>query len=293
MNELASQLQSSKNIHLLETVLNELFSKRKIVYGKELRDLIKKTFGGKLSEIVVEILIENEVIIKSKAGSNIDSYLFEFNTAVSKFFFKHQVLVAEILEKTYIPSNKQEPLFKVLATYPEDGRFKKDSEMSLLYPTIKRLIQESNNNLDIINPFFEINGTKKIIPDLVTVAKKGVKIRIVTRSFFDKFDGNNNRESIKLICDTFKKENLLDQLSIKDYFKRDESSSKQIFAIHSKILISDESCYLGSANITMNSLYSNLETGVVFQGEEVKKIKILFNTLWLASNPISINQMDL
>lgn len=287
MNELASNVGSSEKVKQLEFAVQDIFLGKKIVYGKELMNLINNIVGEKLSEIIIEMLIENEVVIKSKAAASIENYLLEYNKKVAKLFFKHQILVSEILEKTYIPQEKFDSRFKLLTTFPEDNNFKNLSEIALLYPTIKRLIQEANKTLDIINPFFDIMGTKKVIPDMLTVAKKGVKIRIVTRSLFDKYDCKGNKESIKLLLDSFKKEGLLDQLEIADYFKRDKNSSKQIFAIHSKVLISDEVCYLGSANITMNSLYSNLETGVVFSGNEVTSIKQLFSLLWKASRKIN------
>jgi len=84
--------------------------------------------------------------------------------------------------------------------------------------------------------------------------------------------------------EAFKKHGFESKIDIRDYFKRDPKSSKHMFAVHSKLLISDDSeCYIGSANITATSLYSNFETGIIFNGKEVCKAKALFNSLWQAS----------
>jgi len=286
MNELATYLKSTSDIKLIDDSIKQQFKLQRFIYGRDLIKELKNNFSDKIATTILEILLENEVILKSKAGTSLSDYLFSYNLSVAKHFFKYQILVTEILEKTHFNKKITSNEFQILVTYPEDLHFEKDKDTALLYPKIKMLIQESKTSLNIINPFFDDYGTKQIIPDLLTAAKRGVTIRIVIRGFFDNSEGQKNRESVKLLMDAFKQENVLDYLQIKDYFKRDKKTSKQQFAIHSKILISDDYCYLGSANITSNSLYSNFETGVVFTGSEIKKIQNLFNNLWAISKPI-------
>jgi len=284
MNELTTYFKSKELIIKLKEQIDSLFQKKRLVFGRELIDLISNVTTDSFSESVVELLLENNVLVKKKAGSGINTYLLSLNKTKSDKYFLKEAEVAEILENTYIPILKNEDEFKVVFTAPEDPHFVKIDDMYLLYPAIKKLIQKSTKTLDIVNPFFDLFCTKKIIPDLLTVAKKGVSIRIISRGLFDANEGEKNREAKKLIMKEFKKRGLEKYISFRDYFKRDKNSSKQIFAVHSKLLVVDnDECYLGSANITATSLYSNFETGVIFNGKEVAKIKLLFNSLWDAS----------
>jgi cardiolipin synthase/putative cardiolipin synthase len=286
MNELASYFKSKDAIVELKKKLDNLFDGKKLLFGKDLLETVSQVSEESLSEPVIELLMENEVLIKAKAGTEIQSYLFGYNIKKAQKYFLKQADAAEVIETAFIPRLEKDNEFKVLVTIPDDSHFRKQDDIPLLYPAIKKLIQKSRKTIDIVNPFFDVFGTKKIIPDLLTAARRDVSIRIITRGLFDIEDGNNNRESWRIILDAFRKHGIESKIGIRDYFKRDEKSFRHIFAVHSKMLISDdEECYIGSANITTTSLYSNFETGILFNGMEVKKAKNLFNSLWQASKP--------
>lgn len=286
MNELASYFRSKGAILELKKKFDEMFDGKKMFFGLDLLTAVSKVSDEILSEPVIELLIENEVLVKAKAGTEMQSYLLSYDKKRAEKYFSKEADAAEVLETAYIPRLEKDDEFKVLATIPDDPHFNKQVDIPLLYPTIKKLVQKSRISIDIANPYFDVFGTKKILPDLLTAARRGVHIRIITRGLFDNDDGDKNRESKKIILDEFKKQGLEGKIDIRDYFKRDRMSSKHIFAVHSKLLISDdEECYIGSANITATSLYSNFETGILFNGKEVRKIKSLFNSLWQASKP--------
>ncbi len=50
--------------------------------------------------------------------------------------------------------------------------------------------------------------------------------------------------------------------------------------VHSKIYIFDDVAFIGSANLTYNSLWKNVETVEIFKGEEVQKIEEEFHKIW-------------
>ncbi len=50
--------------------------------------------------------------------------------------------------------------------------------------------------------------------------------------------------------------------------------------VHSKIYIFDDVAFIGSANLTYNSLWKNVETLEIFRGEEVHKVEKEFEKIW-------------
>lgn len=205
MNELASHFKSKEAVLNLKRKLKEMFEGRKMLFGRDILVVASEISDESLSESVIELLLENEVLKKEKAGSSIKSYLLSYNNKKAEEYFLKEANAAEVLETAYIPELEKEGEFKVVFTAPDDPHFQKQQDIYLLYPAIKKLIQKSNKTLDIINPFFDVFGTKKIIPDLLAVAKRGVNIRIITRGLFDSNDGKRNRESQKILMGIIQK----------------------------------------------------------------------------------------
>jgi len=56
---------------------------------------------------------------------------------------------------------------------------------------------------------------------------------------------------------------------------------------HAKLIIADnKACYVGSAELRMNSLFANFETGVIIQGQLVGVFREVFYHVWKASRAV-------
>lgn len=60
-------------------------------------------------------------------------------------------------------------------------------------------------------------------------------------------------------------------------------------SVHAKIMTSDNSlCYVGSAELRMNSLYANFEAGFFLAGALVRTFREAFYHIWKSAKPITI-----
>ena len=85
---------------------------------------------------------------------------------------------------------------------------------------------------------------------------------------------------------------VLNNIEIKDYYGFDNEKNKQIFSIHAKILIRDETeAYVGSANITTTSMNTNLELGLRISGSSVLNLVEIFNEIWEQSKIIELSEL--
>lgn len=153
---------------------------------------------------------------------------------------------------------------------------------------IRRLIVRSARHVVVVNPFFDSFGVASIEDALVGRARAGVSIRIVGREL----GGAERRPSPSLrplvwLAERFRELELEDRLEVRDFAKRDPGTGRLTYALHSKIILSDEdACYVGSANITEPGLRMNFELGVVLHGSRVGPIRRLIEHVWRASVPI-------
>ena len=277
--EIADLLRNKEKIESLAIITKSL-NKTELFSGNQLIDEMKKVnFSQEEAESVMYILMDNGCLEVKKPGKRIEMYLFKINPKIRKYL-QNQKKAVDILPKK--PPQFPSESYDLLVTYPNDKKFERVNELKLLFPNLKRLFRSAKNELCIVNPYFDEAGTRRIIEDLLEAAKRGVKIKIVVREY-----GENAKltKCVDLIKDYFSKEGMLSQLQMKNYYRKE---TQQIFAIHSKIIISDDDkCYIGSANLTASSFCSNLELGVVLKGRNVRKVKSLFDNLWKVSDLIN------
>jgi cardiolipin synthase/putative cardiolipin synthase len=121
-------------------------------------------------------------------------------------------------------------------------------------------------------------------------AKKGVQVRVIGRELLDdRGEDTRNILPIQWLYDRFKETGFEEQIEVRDFAKRDSASGQLVYALHSKIVLSDENaCYIGSANVTETSLRFNFELGVVLKDELVLPVVQLVDYLWDASTHVSM-----
>ncbi len=294
MYELSVYMKSAANIEALQEKMRSLARKNAAVSGKEIIKNAEGLLDKKLHVSFLYLLKNEKVIIPEEVASVIEDYLFAFDTKSLETYFEEQKLGAKVLseaEEYFAP--KKEDLIEIVATIPPAIIFgEKIQQIEPIDPTIKRLIISAENTLWIVNPFFDVFGTASILPALTSAASRGASIKIVTREIFEEEKNWSLLNSLRLIISKFEEEKIINKLEIRDFFKRSGTTRRQLYALHSKLVLSDESaCYIGSANVTETGLKSNFEIGVVIRGKKVKPISELVNKLWENSKSVALEDL--
>ena len=138
-----------------------------------------------------------------------------------------------------------------------------------LYAELCRLIIGSENEISIINPFFDRDGREKMLTYLEGALERGVAVRILSRGKV----GGQARTFIRPL-----KARAREGVNVRMLPRGRET------AVHAKLLISDsKSAYVGSANLTGRSLAYNLELGVILRDTPASILANIFNQLWALS----------
>lgn len=287
-------MKNAANIEALHEKMRSLAKKNAAVSGREIIKNAEGLLDKKLHASLLYLLKNEKVIIPEEAASVIEDYVFTFDAKSLETYFEEQKIGAKVLseaEEYIVP--KREEFIEIVATIPPVIIFgEKIPQIEPIDPTLKRLIISAENELWIVNPFFDVFGTASILPALVSTASRGVVIKIVTREIFEEEKNWSLLDSLKLLISKFEDEKIIDKLEIRDFFKRSGTTRRQIYALHSKLVLSDESaCYIGSANVTEAGLKSNFEIGVVIRGKKVKPIAELVNKLWENSKPVALKDL--
>lgn len=294
MYELSVYMKSADEIEALQEKMRSLAKKNALVSGREIIKSAEGILDKKLHVPLLYLLKNEKVIITEEAASAVEDYLFTFDLKSLETYFEEQKLGAKVLseaEEYAVP--KKDDFVEIVATLPPVIIFgEKIQQIEPIDPAIKRLIISAENALWIVNPFFDVFGTASILPALASTASRGAEIKIVTREIFEKEKNWSLLNSLKLLISKFEEEKIIHKLEIRDFFKRSGTTRRQIYALHSKLVLSDESaCYIGSANVTEAGLKSNFEIGVVIRGKKVKPIAELVNKLWENSKSVALNDL--
>ncbi|MDY0143165.1 MAG: phospholipase D family protein [Bacteroidales bacterium] len=291
--ELAFYLKDKSKIDIIEARLRRHLSSN-LIKGRtivaEIGDLIPK----KIQTFFLYNLINEQVIVKEEISQSVEEYIFSFNIKNFDYYFssqKHAVEILDGLDKQFEEKKSLEDI-EIVATLPSLFFGEQIPEVYSIYPSMKRLIINTKKQLWIINPFFDSFGIEYLIPTLCSAAERGVDIKIITRNLLEEETDEKMLETVVKLVSKFNEKNLLDMLEMRFFFKRNESTGKQEYALHSKVILSDRtSCYLGSANVTETSLKYNFELGVIIRGTKVTKVLEILERLYEVSDLIDINKL--
>jgi hypothetical protein len=290
---LAFYLKNKPDICVIEKRLRKHLSSD-LVMGKSIIEEMEDKIPTRLRTSFLYDLISENVIVKKKVSQSIEEYIFSFNMEEFNNYFSSQKQAVEILDDLENEFEKKDiDNIELVATLPSQLLFDEFPDINSIYPSIKRLIVNSKKDLWIINPFFDSFGVEYLMPSLCGAASRGVNIRIITRNFFVEEVDQRLIEALAKLVNKFDEYGLLNMLEIKHFFKRNEETGRQEYALHSKIVLSDTtSCYLGSANFTETSLKYNFELGVIIQGQKVSRVLNILKKLSEVSDIIDINKLN-
>jgi len=199
---------------------------------------------------------------------------------------KAKIGLVEIPEVELIGASIIDEYPKIVVSLPPYNIFGLERELKLLnFPinTMKeefqKLFERANHSIYICSPFLEYNGFDIYLPILLSKAKTGVDIKIVSRQI-GVADPNSRYKQINKIQRIFK-ENMA-SISIRNYHFFQEKMISS--SIHAKMIISDyEYAYIGSGELRKNSFDKNFEVGVILKGEQAHQLGKIFEKIFSVS----------
>lgn len=282
--DLALILKSKKRVSEVKKHLILIFSENNIIKGSQIIDLLRGYCTASERESILYSLKENGILLNVKPAPSIHDYQFKLNSKDIDLFFTCEENAAEVLEK-YLERTCEpdENVVSFVSTVPSEflALSKKTDQIE---PALIRLISKATKTLWIVNPFFDKFGATIILDALLGAAKQGVHIKIMSRDYLE---NPNQKESLQYIASEFEKNGLLESLEYRDLFLRSENG-KQIYALHSKLLVSDLSAYIGSANLTEHSMRNNFELGVIIYGTSILPVIDLVEKMWNYATRVKI-----
>lgn len=150
---------------------------------------------------------------------------------------------------------------------------------------IKKMFENATNNIYICSPFLQMDGVKEFLPILISKAKRGVDIKIISRQI-GKNDFDNRYNEIKKLYKSFKEEGAT--VLIRNYHyslkKRVESST------HAKLIVCDyQYAYIGSGELRRQSFEKNFEAGIILKGKLATYLGTIFDKLFSVSMEINFD----
>lgn len=288
--EIAFRLKNPNAVRETGNVILSLAESDLLLRGTDI--LAKVEEGTSLSACpsLLYDLVAGGVLVCQHPSRNIEEYLFEINSNNLRNFFQKEVFVASVVQQYEMHRSTIEPLeISYVVTIP--SKFTNSvEEFEDIEPALIRLIAGAKKDLWIVNPFFDEYGAQRILPSMIGAVQNGVRIRILGREL-GRMSGSSSSTAVKSIASAFITEGLVPMIEVRDFYCLDEQGH-QIYALHTKMMLADEStAYIGSANLTRYSLRSNFELGVILEGEGVRPLIGLIQSLWREAEPIDLKKL--
>lgn len=194
----------------------------------------------------------------------------------------HDAIVARRVLEQVRAEEKQAGRVELVATFPENLLLDTQIRHSILSlpATLHRLITEAEQEILILNPFFEQTGFDRLASALLAAAHRGVMTTIVTHQLSN--PGSVNHQVLSSLVRQAATRCLGDHFTFWEYQQIEER--RVVPAAHAKVLLIDgKNAYIGSANLTEYRMARFLEIGVLLQGPLVKRLRQIFQAI-LESN---------
>lgn len=201
--------------------------------------------------------------------------------------FENQKLILSKMPEIELNNNDNSLYPKILVSLPSFNFFGLESELnSLNVPfysmkdEFKSLFENAEKTIYICSPFLEFKGINEFLTLLISKAKSGVEIKIISREINK---SKNKFNEMKKIYDKFNDKNV--KVEIRDYYY--ESGFRLASSVHAKLIISDNRlAYIGSGELRENSFEKNFESGVIIDGTKAHQLGLIFEKLFSLSSII-------
>lgn len=193
-----------------------------------------------------------------------------------------QQLVAAAHHEQHTPRTTND--VDLVATIPEPVDLTNAEAVSHTDGRIRDLVLNADDVIRLANPYFD--SGEPIIEDLASLPQRGVNTRILTRETTDPEAGLAN--ALNALFDGLPADRR-HYLDVRDLYERNSETGQQRLATHAKlIVIDDEYCYVGSANLTRHSMNQNFEFGLLLSGDDVPAVASIFDDVFEYAEPVDL-----
>lgn len=188
------------------------------------------------------------------------------------------VLDQQLVAATYQGKHPgdQQSAVDLVATIPEPVDLSNGVTVSYTGGRIRDLVLNAEETVRLANPYFDPG--QPIVDDLASLPRRGVDTRVLTRETTDPEAGLV--EALNTLFDGLS-ERGRSNLEVRDLYERDSMTGRQRLATHAKLILIDEDyCYVGSANLTRHSMAHNFEFGILLSDGEVSTVATIFDDVF-------------
>lgn len=223
------------------------------------------------------------VATEAEPGRTYAEYTFEIDGTAAAAALDQQ-LVASVSQVTMQPEEESSSV-ELVGTLPEIvAELPSDAVEVLSFDLeVRDVLLEASESVRLANPYFDPG--EEVVEDIASLPSRGVRTEILTRETDE--PSANLRDALNNMYQTVDPESRRN-LDVRNLYARDEDR-RQLYATHAKVLVvDDEVCYLGSANLTRHSLANNFELGVLLRGPAVQDVSAVFDAVFAASTRVEL-----
>lgn len=268
--------------------------KRGSKYEKPLNTLIRILEGeedieiNKIKDIICDKYNTNEEIIDNLIFYLIDNENIKIIDESKRFNNQKITLVDKPDLK--LETIKEEKYPKMVLTLPPFNKYGIESKLgdlisdkNNLKKSFMALFKKASSNIYICSPFLEYTGIEPFINILISKAKQGVNIKVLSRQI-KKNNHNTRYKQIEKLKKHFIENDC--KINIRNYYYQHEN--RLASSTHAKMIIVDKYlAYIGSGELRQNSYNKNLEVGLIIRGEKAEKLGELFEYMFEISEEIN------
>ncbi len=164
----------------------------------------------------------------------------------------------------------------LVATLPPDADPVARQAVDRTSLELQTLLTGADEIVRIAAPYFDPD--ERIVESMVALPERGIETHLLTREVRPSHGNSDAREAISRLRDRVSASPEA-SFEVRDLYETGPSGQEE--AIHAKaVLVDDDRCYLGSANLIETSLTSNFELGVVLEGPAVRDVVTVFDAMF-------------
>lgn len=238
--------------------------------------------GGREREVILIGLLKNDAAVRTATGSSLRDATYRFDVARCLGVLQQQRIAKRALstEGGHPGAPTEVEVLATLPAGPAPGQLS-GTRIRPLAPRLRRILLEAQESLRLANPYFDPD--QKIIDDIMGLPRKGVDTRVLTREI----DQPDHRQVFNWMAQELDRD-ALGRLDIRELYELD-TTGRQAAATHAKLMVVDDTvAYVGSANLTVTSLGSNFEVGVLISGPPVADIATVFDQVFGTAREVDL-----
>lgn len=283
---IARIFQSPEKICLVRDVLDEIASEERtfVIDGEQLNEALtpeNHLIPREVDALFTGLCVTGAAQEDAPAESFIE-YSFEVDHTAARNVLDQQLVAARMRETSASPMDSTE--VDLVATIPEPVTLTDAEAITYTSSRVRELLLNAQSLVQIANPYFDSEQT--VMKDIASLPRRDVTTKILTRETED--PDRYLRETLNTLYEHLEPRTG-DNLKVRDLYEIDPDTGYQQLATHAKLVIIDEEfCYIGSANLTYHSLLRNFEFGVLLSGPIAETISTIFDDVFAHARQVDL-----